>query len=105
DEHHAAVPRDAVIAPAPRTERRSHRYTETEADSRSDEEARSRTRIDHDRIVSRNHNVIGASRHDGDVRSAGHNDLRAAAQIAIVAGFLPHSLHRIHHVLLLAQKG
>src|ERR1044071_1198748 len=104
DENHATVPRDPVVTPAPGTEGNSHGNAKTEADCRSNNEARTRTRIDNDRIVVRNHDVVRPRRQDGDIRTAGHDDLRTAAQISIVARALPHSLHRIHHFLLLAQK-
>src|ERR1051326_7186502 len=104
DEYDAAVPGNAVVTPAPGTKGNSHSNAEAEADCRPDEEARARARIDNDRIVVRNHNVVGTRRHDRDIRAASHDDLRTAAQISIVARALPHSLYRIHHFLLLAEK-
>src|SRR5579864_3371379 len=104
DEDHATVPCDPVVTPAPGPEDNSHANAKTEADRRSNEKARTRTRIDNNRIVGGNKNVVRPRRQDGDIRTAGHHDLRAAAQISIVARALPHSLHRIHHFLLLAQK-
>src|SRR5438128_1531540 len=104
DEYHTTVPGNAVVTPAPGAEGNSHGNTEAEADCRSDEEARTRTRIDNDRIVVRNDNIVRPRRHDRNIRTANHDDLRTAAQISIVARALPHSLHRIHHFLLLAEK-
>src|SRR5689334_1150465 len=104
DEDHAAVPGNPVIAPTPGPEGDSHANAETEADCRSNKESRTRTRIHNDWIVGRNNNVVDARRHDRDIRAARHHNLRTAAQISIVARALPHSLHRIHHFLLLAQK-
>src|SRR5436853_3918814 len=94
DEYHATVPGNPVVTPAPGTEGNSHGNAKAEADCRPNEEARTRTRIDDDRIVVRNHNVVRPRRHDGDIRTAGHDDLRTAAQVSIVARALPHSLHR-----------
>src|SRR5215831_1247812 len=104
DEDHATVPGNAVVTPAPGTEGNANAHAEAEADCRPDEDPGTRTLIDHDRIVGRDINVVGPRRHDGDIRTAGHHDLRTAAQISVVARALPHSLYRIHHFLLLAEK-
>src|SRR5579864_719651 len=104
DEHHATVPGNTVITPSPGTVSNSQRSAKAEANCAADEEARARPLIDHNRIVCGNHNVVYARRHDRNIRSAGHDDLRASAQVAIVARALAHSLYRVHHFLLLAQK-
>src|ERR1043166_1401894 len=104
DEDHTTVPGNAVVTPPPGTEGNAHANAKAKAYCRSNENAWTRTLIDNDRIVGRDKNVVGPRRHDGDKRTAGHHDLRTAAQISVVARALPHSLHGIHHFLLLAEK-
>src|SRR5258708_23052270 len=80
----SAGPGNAVVAPAPRPVWSAKHHAEPEADCASNKEARMRTRVHNDRIIIRNHNVVGAGRQDRNIRSATHDDLRAGAQIAIV---------------------
>src|SRR5579864_7552912 len=89
DEHHATVPGNAGLTPSPRTISNSQRNAKAEADCAADKKARARPLIDHNRIVRRNHNVVQARRHDRNIRSAAHDDLRAGAQISVVARALP----------------
>src|SRR5882672_10445572 len=105
DDHDALVPRNAVVAPAPWTIRDAQGHAETEADGRTDEEARPRTLIDDDRIVRRHHDVFRTRRHDGDIRTIAHHDLRSAAQVAVVAGALAHALYGVHDFGLVTQEG
>src|SRR5689334_6336992 len=75
NEDHATLPRDPVVTPAPGPKGNSHGNAKTEADCRPNKEARTRARIDNDRIIVRNHNVVRPRRQDGDVRTASHDDL------------------------------
>ena len=80
DEHHATVPGNAVIAPSPWTISNSQRNAKAEAYCGANEESRTRPLIDHNRIVGWDHNVVRTRRHDRNIRSTAHDDLRACAQ-------------------------
>src|SRR5579871_5645380 len=97
DKDYATVPGNAVISPTPWTVRSSQHNAKAEANCAADEEARAWPLIDHNGIVRGNHNIVHARRHDRNIRSAAHDDLRARAQVAVVERAPAHSLYRIHH--------
>src|SRR5207247_1398071 len=101
DDHRMRIPREAVVAPAPGPERRSDRDAEPEVDRATPKEARPRAGKNDERVVVRHADECRVHRHDFDIGARGHDHLRIASQIAEFAGLLAHSLHCVHHVLLL----
>src|SRR5271155_468269 len=99
------APVKPAVSPSPRSEERAERYAKPKSDGSSDEKTRSRRGINHQRIVERHRYECCIYRLDLNVRTAAHHDLAVAPQIAKVLGLLPHSLHRVHHVLALSEKG
>src|SRR5271154_7241945 len=105
DEHRVSTPVKPAVAPAPGTEPRANRYPKSKSDGSANKKPRPRRKENHCWIVIRHHIKLRIHRGDGDVRPAAHNDLRIAAKIAEIPGLLPLSLHCVHHVLTLRQKG
>src|SRR5579863_2356694 len=98
------APVEAAVAPAPGAKEGANRYSISKANRPANEEARPRPGINHQRIVVRHRNELWVRGRDLDVGTAAHNNLAIASQIAKVPGPLPHSLHRVHHILALGEK-
>src|ERR1700739_791178 len=94
-----SAPVEAAVPPAPGTKESANRYSISKTNRAANEKASPRPGIHHQRVVVRHRNERWLRRRDLDVRSAAHNNLSIATQIAKVPGPLPHSLYRVHHIL------
>src|SRR5579863_2882089 len=104
DKHRVPTPVHPAESPAPGPEESADGYAESKPDRSADHKTGPR-REEHDRrIVPRHHHEPGVHRHDGDVRSAAHDNLAVTPQIPEVPGPGPLPLDGVYHVLLLRQK-
>src|SRR5208282_1545057 len=99
------APVKAAVTPSPRTEECTDGYAESETDGCAHNEPRARRRINNERVVERHADERRVDGRNLDIRTTTHDDLTVATQIAEILGPLAHSLHRIHHVLALGEKG
>ena len=104
DEHHVCAPVKAAQTPSPRTKCRGNGDAEAKADSGAHNDSRPRRKKNHQRIVGRHTDECRIHRQNLKVRAAAYDDSIVAPQIAKIFCLLPHSLYRVHHVLMLREK-
>src|SRR6202050_5121227 len=104
DEHHVCAPVKAAQTPSPRTKCRGNGDAEAKADSGAHDDSRPRREKNHQRIVGRHTDECRIHRQNLNVRTAAYDDSIVAPQIATIFSLLPHSLYRVHHVLMLREK-
>ena len=93
------------VAPSPGCKREAQRYAKSKPDRATDEKT-GPGRIEYDqRIIHWNADKGRIHRQNGDVGTPADHNLRVGSQVAIIPGLFPLPLHRIHHILLLRQKG
>src|ERR1700722_4551162 len=103
-ENAMSAPVKPAVSPAPGAKKCSDRYPEPKPDRATDEKPRPRPSINHQRVVIRHGNELWICRHDFNFRTTTPDYLSVRPQISKVPGLLPHSLHRVHHVLALGEK-
>ena len=98
------VPEKVAGPPTPGAKSKAQRNAETKTDGPANVKARPGRCKDDQRIVHRDAYESRIYGHDGDVWPRRHDHLPIAPEVAIVSGLFAHSLHGIHHILLLRQK-
>src|SRR5271169_678962 len=103
--HDAPAPIKATDTPAPRPKEPSDRYAEAEAYRPANHEPGAWPYKYYRGVIVRHRNVTRIRWQDGDIGSAGNDDLGIATQISESFGLLAFPLYRVHHILLLGQEG
>src|ERR1017187_9022928 len=100
-----SIPIKPAAAPSPRGECEAQRYAKSKSNGAAHEKSGpGRTEYD-EGIINRNADIGWIHRHDRYIGTAGNHHLPVASQVAVLRGLPPLILHRVHHVLLLRQKG
>src|SRR5579884_4043677 len=91
------------MAPSPRSEGSTDHDCGPKSNHSGDVEARTRGHEHNSGIVIRDIDVARHCRKDLNIVGSNHlhGYIRITAQIAVLIGPLPHSLHRIHHIATL----